>query len=173
MPILIDGHNLIAHMPNLSLADSDDEARLVLILRRYALRKRGRRIIVVFDHGVYGHPGNLNGYGVECHFAHSPDDGDHELIRRIRKIRRRGEWQIVTSDRAVAGEARAHGITVISAQDFASKLQKLDGPVVNLSSKYREQPLKPHEVEEWLRVFGAEGGTDHPDDPGDPDDTTR
>jgi hypothetical protein len=156
MPLLIDGHNLIGQMPNLRLSDSDDEAQLVMLLRRYATRKRGRRVVVVFDGGVYGHPGNLNGYGVECHFAHAPGDADQELIRRVRRIRRPGQWQVVTSDRAVAGEARARGITVWSSQAFARKLHRLDEPQPRVQDKMRERPLSKREVEEWLRVFGIE-----------------
>lgn len=155
MPLLVDGHNLIGQMPDLNLADSDDEAQLVLLLRRYAARKRGRRVVVVFDHGVYGHPQNLSGYGVECHFAMSPEDADHDLIRRIRAIRRKGEWQVVTSDRAVAGEARARGMKVVSAQEFARKLQALGTPAVHPRTKDTDHTLSPDEVEEWLRMFGV------------------
>lgn len=156
MPLLVDGHNLIAHIPGLSLADSDDEAQLVLLLRRYALVRRGRRVVVVFDRGVYGHPQTLNGYGVECHFAHSPDDADKELVRRIRKIRRTSEWQLVTSDRAVAGAARSRQIVVISAPDFALRLQKLVQPTVQPDRKYSDRPPSKQEVEDWLRFFGVD-----------------
>lgn len=156
MPVLIDGHNLIGQIPTISLADSDDEAQLVMLLRRYATRKRGRRVIVVFDGGVYGHPGNLNGYGVECYFAKSPRDADHELIRRIRAIKRTGEWQVVSSDRAVAGEARARGVVVVSAQEFARRLLALHEPEVRPGDKLRDRPLSPAEVEEWLRLFGID-----------------
>ncbi len=107
MPILIDGHNLIGQLPGIDLADPDDEARLVMVLRRYAARRRGRKIVVIFDGGVYGHPGNLNGYGVEAHFVRMPANADSELIRRIRGIRRCSEWLVVSSDRAVAGAAQA------------------------------------------------------------------
>ncbi|NTW01622.1 MAG: hypothetical protein HGA19_09960, partial [Oscillochloris sp.] len=74
MPILIDGHNLIGQMRSISLSDPDDEAKLVLLLRRYANGKRKRKVVVIFDGGVYGHPDNLNGYGVEVRFAKSPSD---------------------------------------------------------------------------------------------------
>jgi hypothetical protein len=154
MPILIDGHNLIGQIPAIDIAAPDDEARLVLLLRRYAARRRGRKVVVIFDHGVYGHPGNLNGYGVETHFARSPADADAELIRRIRAIRRRDEWLVVTSDRAVAGEARAHGIAVISSQEFARRLAARDQPRLSAREKIGERPLSAAEVEEWMRFFG-------------------
>ena len=160
MPLLVDGHNLIGHMPDLSLADSDDEAQLVFRLRKYATRKRGRRIVVIFDHGVYGHPQQLNGYGVECHFSTSPHDADTDLIRRIRAIRRKDEWQVITSDRAVAGAARACGIRVLSAQEFARRLHVLDQPAIAPDHKQVEQTLSPHEIEEWLRLFGVNPNDD-------------
>ncbi|MCS6880954.1 MAG: NYN domain-containing protein [Oscillochloridaceae bacterium] len=156
MPVLIDGHNLIGQIPAIDIADPDDEARLVLLLRRYAARRRGRKVVVVFDHGVYGHPGSLNGYGVEAHFARSPADADAELIRRIRAVRRRDEWLVVSSDRAVVGEARARGIPVISSQEFARRLAALDQPRVSAREKIGERPLSPAEVEEWMRFFGFE-----------------
>lgn len=158
MPILIDGHNLIAQMPTLDLADADDEAQLVLLLRRYATQKRGRRVVVVFDHGVYGHPQHLNGYGVECYFAHSPRDADSELIRRIQRIRQRGQWQVVSSDRAVAAAARTRGVRVISSQVFAQRLQAIPQRQ-NMSeapAAPADRPLSEHEIAEWLRLFGAE-----------------
>jgi predicted RNA-binding protein with PIN domain len=160
MPILIDGHNLIGQLPGISLADPDDEAQLVLLLRRYAARRRGRKVIVIFDGGVYGHPENLNGYGVEARFAHGPDNADAELIRRIRAIRRRDEWLVVSSDRAVAGEARAHGVPVLSAQEFAGRLASMSAPRASLRDKRNDRPLSRAEVEEWMRLFGVEEDDD-------------
>jgi hypothetical protein len=156
MPTLIDGHNLIAQVPGLRLSDHDDEWQLVLLLRRYAARKKGRRVVVVFDHGVYGHPENLNGYGVECHFARSPRDADSELIRRIRAIRRTGQWQVVSSDRAVVGEARAKGVQVVSSQAFGRQLAALNEPEAKISDKYQEKPQSEQDIEDWLRLFGAD-----------------
>jgi predicted RNA-binding protein with PIN domain len=143
-------------VPGLRLSDHDDEWQLVLLLRRYAARKKGRRVVVVFDHGAYGHPENLNGYGVECHFARSPRDADSELIRRIRAIRRTGQWQVVSSDRAVVGEARAKGVQVVSAQAFARKLAAINEPEAKLSDKYQEKPQSEQDIEDWLRLFGAD-----------------
>ncbi len=165
MSLLIDGHNLIGQIPTLSLADSNDEAELVLLLRRYAARKRGRRIVVVFDGGVYGHPHNLNGYGVECYFAQSPKDADAILMKRIRSIRRRGEWQVVTSDRAVAGTARAQGIQVISSQTFAHLLVSPAVAPVYPDDKTAHYTSTPQEIQEWLRLFGVD--TDDTETDGD------
>lgn len=160
MPILVDGHNLIGQLPQLSLADPDDEAQLVMLLRRYAARKGGRKVVVIFDGGVYGHPDNLNGYGVEARFAKSPSDADGELIRCIRSVKRAGEWVVVSSDRAVAGEAKARGIPVVSSQDFARRLAAMDLPRASLNAKRNDRPLTRAELEEWMRLFGLEEGDD-------------
>ncbi|NTU85517.1 MAG: hypothetical protein HGA45_40205 [Chloroflexales bacterium] len=160
MPILIDGHNLIGQMPGISLTDPDDEARLVLLLRRYAARRRGRKVIVIFDGGVYGHPDDLNGYGVEARFARSPSDADSELIRRIRAVKRRDEWVVVSSDRAVAGEAQARGLPVVSSQEFARRLVAMDTPRASLNAKRNDRPLSKAEIDEWMRLFGLEEGDD-------------
>lgn len=160
MPILVDGHNLIGQIPTIDMADPDDEAQLVMLLRRYAARRRGRKVVVIFDGGVYGHPDNLSGYMVEARFARSPRDADAELIRRIREVKRRDEWVVVSSDRAVAGEARARGLQVLSAQEFARRLAALDMPRASLREKRNDRPLSKAEIEEWMRVFGVEKGED-------------
>ncbi len=160
MPILIDGHNLIGQMPDIDLSDPDDEAKLVAKLRRYAARKRGRRIVVVFDGGVYGHPQNLNGFGVETRFVKPPHNADQELIRQIRAIRRREEWLVVSSDRAVVGEAQSRGIAVVSSQEFARRLQALDMPRIQARDKRGDRPLNQAEIEEWLRFFGVDEDED-------------
>ena len=102
MPLLVDGHNLIGQIPGLKLSDQDDEGELVMLLRRYSTAKRSRQVVVVFDRGVYGHPQKLDGYGITCHFARSPQDADAQLIKRLHALKRPREWTLVTSDRQVA-----------------------------------------------------------------------
>jgi len=160
MHLLVDGHNLIGQMPNINLADPDDEARLVMLLRGYAARKRGRKVVVVFDHGVYGHPQRLDGYGVTCHFAKSPQDADTQLIRRIRALRRAGEWALISSDRRVTSVADEQGVRVIGAREFAERLRAPASPAKAPSEK-PDAPLSDAEIDEWLQIFG-EPGDDHP-----------
>jgi predicted RNA-binding protein with PIN domain len=157
MHLLVDGHNLIGQVPGLSLADADDEARLVLLLRGYATRKRGRQVVVVFDRGVYGHPQQLDGYGVSCHFAKSPQDADAHLIRRLRALRRPREWALVSSDRQVARVAEECGVRVIGAREFAAQLHA-PAAAPRPTAEKPEARLSPAEVEDWLRIFGEPVG---------------
>ena len=157
MNLLIDGHNLIGQVPGISLQDEDDEAQLVMLLRGYATAKRTRSVVVVFDHGVYGHPQRLDGYNVTCYFARSPQDADTQIIRRISAIARPSDWRVVTSDRQVARAASDRGIKVISSTEFA---RELTAPPKRRSQPVGEKPrdvrLSPSEVDEWLKLFGEE-----------------
>ncbi|HEY1409924.1 MAG TPA: hypothetical protein VF434_13360, partial [Promineifilum sp.] len=77
MNYLIDGHNLIARTPDLSLADPDDEAKLVALLRRWAMADRRRKVTVIFDGGLpAGESRNLSGSGVKAIFAPNNADAD-------------------------------------------------------------------------------------------------
>jgi predicted RNA-binding protein with PIN domain len=154
MPLLIDGHNLIAQIPDLSLADPDDEGDLVMLLRRYATARRGRKVVVVFDHGVYGHPQRLDGYGVSCYFARSPQDADAQLIKRVHALKHPRDWTLVTSDRQVARAAEERGVRVISSHDFARQLTAPARPRAASQEERRDVRLSEAEVEEWLRLFG-------------------
>ena len=53
MTYLIDGHNLIAQFPGMSLDDPNDEAMLVQKLSGFVARSK-RRCVVVFDYGLPG-----------------------------------------------------------------------------------------------------------------------
>src|SRR6266508_2082343 len=153
MPLLVDGHNLIGQIPGIKLSDADDEGELVMLLRRYSTAKRGRQVVVVFDHGVYGHPQKLDGYGITCHFARSPQDADAQLIKRLRALKRPRDWTLVTSDREVVRMAEECGVKVMSSQEFARQL--LAGPA-RANTALTEKPdrqLSEAEIAEWMEIF--------------------
>lgn len=156
MHLLVDGHNLIGHLASISLADPDDEAKLVMLLRRYATRKRGRRVVVIFDRGIYGHPQYLDGYGVTCYFAKSPRDADDQIIKRLAELERPSEWALVTSDRQLVSAAKEHGVRVINSHRFAEQLDPgSPSPPPSLEQKY-DRRLSEAEIAEWLRLFGED-----------------
>ena len=153
MPLLVDGHNLIGQIPGIKLSDADDEGALVMLLRRYSTAKRGRQVVVVFDHGVYGHPQKLDGYGITCHFARSPQDADAQLIKRLRALKHPRDWTLVTSDREVVRMAEECGVKVMSSQEFARQL--LAGPA-RANTPLAEKPdrqLSEAEIAEWMEIF--------------------
>lgn len=155
MAYIIDGHNLIAHMPDISLDDPDDEAKLVMRLKQYMMR-RGKRCTVIFDQGLPGGVDTLRtNSSVEVVFAPNHTTADRVIIERIRSQRDPHHWQVVTSDKAIADAARAQGLTVIGAVEFAAMLAAASAP----DTPDDEDPnprMSPDEIRYWLRQFGAD-----------------
>lgn len=156
MNLLIDGHNLIGQTPGLRLDDPDDEAQLVLLLRSYAARHRKAQLVVIFDHGVYGHPQQLNGYGVSCYFARSPQDADSQILKRIQALTTPRAWTLISADRVLVQAAKARGVHVIDSRVFGMQLRRPRPRSGDAQAEKREQPLSDDELQEWLRLFGEE-----------------
>jgi predicted RNA-binding protein with PIN domain len=153
MPLLIDGHNLIARLPSISLSDPYDEAKLVERLRGYRART-GKRIVVVFDGGVpAGWSADLSGGGITVVFAAPGRTADRIIIERIRHSRSPHSLVVVSSDHEVTAVAEERGARVVSAESFASAL---DAPPPAAEDR-ADVKLSPAEVEEWLNIFGADG----------------
>jgi predicted RNA-binding protein with PIN domain len=139
MPFLIDGHNLIAHVPGISLQDPNDEGQLVLRLRAYNARTR-KKITVVFDHGVPG--------GWSREMSTGPD---RVMIGRIHAAKNPPSLLVVSSDREVCQAAEERGARVISATEFAARL--LSPPASRQMGTADDVRLSPAEVEEWMCLF--------------------
>ncbi len=152
MPYLIDGHNLIGTgmLPGISLADEDDEVKLVRLLRRFQARVR-TPITVVFDRGIPGgFAAHLSGGGVTVIFAGMTGQSADEVIRaRIRKARHPNALRVVTDDMAIQRVARERGCRVIPARTFARELVR---PLPRRPER-EDVHLSPEEVEEWLELF--------------------
>ncbi len=152
MQYLVDGHNLIGtgRLPGISLADEDDEIKLIRLLRRYQSRVRVP-ITVVFDRGLPGGVApHLSGGGVTVIFAGMSGQTADEVIRaRVRKSRHPEALRVVTDDVAVQRVARERGCQVIPAHVFARELTR---PLPQRPAR-EDVHLSPEEVEEWLALF--------------------
>jgi predicted RNA-binding protein with PIN domain len=153
MPLLIDGHNLIGQLPDLSLSDPRDEVKLVARLQAYAARS-AKRITVVFDPG----PGSASpptlqrrsqhGH-VEVIYADSGQKADDVIRSIVGATRDRQGLLVVTSDGALANFTRQCGVRVISAGQFAKAL--IDHAPRHSSD---EKPTSSQDdVAAWLAVF--------------------
>lgn len=148
MPLLIDGHNLIGKMPDLSLADPEDEAELVRRVQRYCQRHR-RRAVIVFDAGVVGgRSPSLSGAGVEAVFAPPGRRADDVIRERLGKLRDPAGWTVVSSDREIQKMARQVGARAVSAEEFAEMLRASPTRAREPSPRLSEE-----EIQEWLDRF--------------------
>jgi len=148
--LLVDGHNLIGQMPDISLSDPDDEEQLVGRLRQYAART-GHQITVYFDGGLPGGPSpELSRGGVQVVFASAGRPADPLIIKRIRQVQDRGRWLVVSSDREILAAAARRRLRVRRAEEFAAELSA-SPPATEPDP--REVPPSDEEVDAWLREF--------------------
>jgi uncharacterized protein len=163
MIYLIDGHNLIGQIPDIDLADPDDEAKLVRRLQNWAAGDRKRRIQLIFDNGEFGgvNP-QLTTSNIRVMYARLGRTADDELIRLLNQLKNPPEYTLVTSDRAILTVARQRRVGYILSQEFAELMaleaaERLAPPPVpepdpDLGAR-PEVDIAPDEVNEWLQVF--------------------
>lgn len=154
MPLLIDGHNLIGQMPDLSLSDPNDEEKLTVRLRGLAERTH-KRITVIFDPAPYDNTPPI-GRGQSDHgrlsvvYAHPGQKADDVIRQIVGDVRDKQGLVVVTSDAAVADFTRRCGVRVQSSRDF---IVWMNGQ----SSTGSVTPIKPlgsqKEVVAWADVF--------------------
>jgi predicted RNA-binding protein with PIN domain len=149
MPFLIDGHNLIGQMPSLSLADPDDEQKLIELLRAYLVRtdKKGT---VVFDQGLPGGAARWSNNVLEVRFAPAPKTADDLIRERLSRERNPEGLVVVTGDRELAQAAQRAGARVRRPADFARGL--VERPK---AAKQKETGLSAEEVADWEQAFRA------------------
>ncbi|MFL7839893.1 MAG: NYN domain-containing protein [Candidatus Promineifilaceae bacterium] len=165
MHYLIDGHNLIGRMPDIGLEDPDDEVELVLRLRSWAARSRGRRVTVIFDRGLPGGKDRgLSTGKVQVVFASGGQTADALLIKRIQKIKNPREATVVTSDNQILHAAAERRMPALRAEEFAQQLNPSAVSAENESLVNDENAKKPaddrelsdSELEMWLNLFGSQ-----------------
>lgn len=165
MNYLIDGHNLIGRMPDIDLADPDDEAKLVLRLVNWAAVGKNRRIIVVFDGGVPGQQWfNFHSDRVKVVFVPQGRSADSWLIRFLRQeVRNPQEFTLVTSDQAILKAAEARRVAGVRSAEFAAQmteeltaLLQQPHPGNAAAEPPADKPVRDDEVAAWLELFGGE-----------------
>jgi predicted RNA-binding protein with PIN domain len=152
MPYLIDGHNLIGQLPDISLDDPDDEAKLVQKLMAFVARTN-KRCVVVFDNGLPGGRSRMSTGQVEVVFANNRSNADRVMMERIQKAKDPGQWIVVSNDNAVLFAAKQRKMKGLKSAEFVSMIN----PPPKAHRKEEDRPadvhLSPAEVEAWLRIF--------------------
>ena len=157
MHYLIDGHNLIAKLPDINLSDPDDEIQLILKLRQWTAVSIKRVVTVYFDGGIPGgHNVNLSNSQVKVIFVSQGKTADSLIIARINRVKNPPEYRLVTSDQEIINAANKRKMQHIRSEKFAMRLSRdkeertLPGPTIT-----DEDPvISDAEVEQWLDLFG-------------------
>jgi predicted RNA-binding protein with PIN domain len=135
MGYLIDGHNLIGVLPDIHLADPDDEARLLHRLRAFRAQAGAGPMIVFFDSGPGagdtssliagsgpGRQAAASGPAVTARFAEPGQTADDAIVAYLRGSTEPGQYAVVTDDLELTWRVQALGASVIRARDFAARL---------------------------------------------------
>jgi uncharacterized protein len=129
MLLAIDGYNFIKQSPDLRRLEQVElqKAREGLIdrLARYK-RLRNHAILVAFD-GRNPGGADIHGYrtkGIEVIFSRAQEKAD-DILKRLAAEKREGVT-IVTSDNDIAFFAEKKGAAVISAGEFAERMEMAD-----------------------------------------------
>ena len=152
MPYLIDGHNLIGQTPGMSLADPDDERKLVTRLSAYLMRVR-KKGTVIFDNGQPGGAGQWSSAVLQVVFARTPASADDLIRRRLAGEKNPRGLVVVSSDQAVAVAARAAHAQVQSSAEFAKQMLKKPAAAAKDDS-----PLSEEEILAWEKEFKRRRG---------------
>ncbi len=151
MPIIIDGHNLIGKMKSISLADPEDEAKLVARLAQ-DLPSSGQKAIVVFDSGAGGgSTPTPKGPQLQVIFAPVGGSADSIIMDMIKSDPNPKGLTIVSSDNEIRRCARSRRAKLVSAEDFAEKLES--GPQRSRPRRSRDYGPADIDVNEWLEYF--------------------
>lgn len=152
---LIDGHNLIPHIPGLQLSLADDEQRLVQILIAFCRRQR-HQAEVYFDNAPPGQGGRQIYSGLlTVSFVRQGQTADDVIRRRLLDLQREARnWAVVSSDHRIQVAARQTGAKIVRSEDFAKQISLSQERLTTNLEKPADFLLKEDEVNEWLRAFG-------------------
>jgi predicted RNA-binding protein with PIN domain len=151
MPYLIDGHNLIASLPDIQLHDPDDELRLIERLTAFCARV-GKEATVYFDRSALGLQDPVRLGGVTARFVSEPQNADQAITSHLRHLGgEAGNWTVVSSDHAVQRAAKHAGARVLSSREFSQLLHPTP-PILETPEK-PPAPDSEDEIAAWERLF--------------------
>ncbi|MFN2303804.1 MAG: NYN domain-containing protein [Anaerolineales bacterium] len=159
MSLIIDGHNLIPHLPGMDLADQDDEEKLIALLGEYS-RLRRKSIEVYFDRAPLGQARERNYGKVKAVFVQEGSSADAAIMARLKKMGKRAKnVRVISSDRQVQQAARAAHAEVQSSQDFAAEWLRLSEEENILDPRNRS--LSEEEITNWEALFRGNDTVPH------------
>jgi uncharacterized protein len=153
MSYIIDGHNLIPKIPGLSLAQVDDETRLIRLLMTFCQKKKSR-VVVFFDKAAPGHQGGRTFGAVSAIFVsdrRKADDAIHDYLAAHRREAR--NFTVVSSDRQVQRDATSMRARILSTENFADLLSGCVFSEAPIQGEAEPDLLSPEEITEWERLF--------------------
>jgi len=155
MPYLIDGNNLIGHIPFLEIGDSRSRRQLADMLAAF-LKEKKTKIILVFDGppdpDLYGEKYRERALSVLFPF---PGESADSLIKeKIEAQTDRRRFIVVSSDHELRSFARKNRTRTVSCAEFFRELKRsLARQKKSRSEEKEEVALSPLDLKYWEEVF--------------------
>jgi predicted RNA-binding protein with PIN domain len=147
MLYLIDGNNVMGRKRT--------RRELLALLADFAAARK-TRVQVIFDGAPEaGFPEGSAYKGVKIGYSRMGADADARIKKIVENSRNARELIVVTSDRALAGRARANGARHVSVSDFLALIE--EALRMRAERSQLEKPEADNDVDEWLQLFGGEG----------------
>jgi predicted RNA-binding protein with PIN domain len=151
MPYLIDGHNLIGRIGNISLDDPEDELRLIELLEEFLKEKRKSGTVYFDQRG----PGARRKYKVgrlQVEFTTSPNTADLAIQKRLTGLKGEAHnYTVVSSDREVMQVAKNAGAQVMDSPTFILQLQR--PYTIRAENEKPEAKLSSEDLQFWQQIF--------------------
>jgi predicted RNA-binding protein with PIN domain len=159
MTYLIDGHNLIPKMPDLSLDQLDDEQELIDRLTSFSV-SRDCQVEIYFDRGQVNSLHDYQRGRVHIHFVRPPMIADDAILARLIGIGKAAKnYTVVTNDQTVQNRARRLGAAILSSARFAGQIQE-SKKLKKSDQENVQTQTSQNEIDEWLEVF-SKGRSKH------------
>lgn len=155
MPYLIDGNNVIGHIPDLDLGDRSSRFQLISRLVRFQ-KIHNTRVIVVFDGPPDDHLENSGNppAPVSVYFPEAGQSADAIIEAIILQQTDRRRFFVVSSDREIRDFARRQGARSVGCAEFYKKMKKAQNEYRDLAELEKQnEELSPLEVRQWGEVF--------------------
>lgn len=155
MPFLIDGNNLIGHIPHLNLRDPNSRMRLIFQLLQFQ-KVKNTRVIVVFD----GHPDkNLpeEKFKDIPFFVRYPDfdeNADQVIKTIISQQTDLRQFFVVSSDREIKRFAQSQGAKAVGCDYFHKELKSALREHKKMAEMEKDDTTpSPLEIQQWTDIF--------------------
>lgn len=158
MPYIIDGHNLIGALPDISLREAQDERRLISRLQTFLSGTR-KRAVVYFDRRAPGEPSASHTPNTQVRFIARPRTADDAIRDHIARLgREASNWTVVSSDRALRALASRAGARSLTSQEFSALMAQARPSHSAEGSAKPAAPTSDKEIAAWERLFNQDRG---------------
>ncbi|HVG21424.1 MAG TPA: NYN domain-containing protein [Blastocatellia bacterium] len=161
MAYIVDGNNVMGQTPGWHRDKAKARRQLLEQLADFAGIKKAR-ITVVFDGGPDPTAPEGSAFrGVKVLYADRGSDADTRIEHLVESSPDSRGITVVTSDRRLASSVRSSGATVIRSGEFRKQVEHA---LTSRSPADEGKPFEIHDVNAWLRYFGAIPADEEGDD---------